>query len=199
MDKYVNYHNWFEDDFLEGDGTEHDEDIEFISVDGKEVRPGDTVYSSIYYGGFEDTYISPQFTFSKKIYVTDLSYFGTSHDTFFAHVIGNEVYPRQDFTNKYSGFLHLCVKNIDKRFVEDYVKGCKENRYNPTKNNNDRCKEWLDYLGIYDDVCKLYKKRSKQKKNKNDGEMKVLNIVSELTDKEKEEMLKILLTDRSSE
>ena len=201
-DEYLDYHNWLVEDYLEGEGTPHTEDIVFKSIDGEELKIDDVVYTGIYYGrNSDDYYISPDFTFAKMVKITDLVYATTSMDKFVYKLYGNEWYPNGERNSKEDGFVPLAMKNVTEQFVIDFVKECKERRENPSNENKGYYKNrraWLEKLGVFEQVCELYNKRTtepkKQKKNNPvEKDNTVKDILSTLSETQKKEMLKLLL------
>ena len=196
-DDYLDYHNWITEDYLEGEGTPHTEDIEFKSIDGEELKIGDQVYTSIYYGrDRDDCYISPNFTFARKIAITDLVYAGTSMDRFAYKFYGIEIYPNGEQNRVEDGFVPLAMKNVTEQFIIDFVKACKERRENPSNEKNyyyEERKKWLEKLGVFEQVCKLYKKPAVKKETKPiEKKDTVKEMFSSLSEKQKKEMLKLL-------
>lgn len=198
-DDYLDYHNWITEDYFEGEGTPHTEDIEFKSIDGEELKIGDTVYTSIYYGrNRDDCYISPDFTFARQIAITDLVYVGTSTDRFCYKFYGIEIYPNGEQNRVEDGFVPLAMKNVTEQFIIDFVKACKEHKENPSNEKNyhyEERKKWLEKLGVFEQVCKLYKKSAVKKETKPKPVEKkdtVKEIFSSLSEKQKKEMLKLL-------
>lgn len=198
-DDYLGYHNWITEDYLEGEGTPHTEDIEFKSIDGEELKIGDMVYTSIYYGrNRDDCHISPNFTFATKVAITDLVYAGTSTDKFCYKFYGIEIYPNGERNRVEDGFVPLAMKNVTEQFIIDFVKACKEQKENPSNEKNyhyEERKKWLEKLGVFEQVCKLYKKSAVKKETKPKPVEKkdtVKEIFSSLSEKQKKEMLKLL-------
>lgn len=202
-DEYLDYHNWITEDYIEGEGTAHTEDIEFKSIDGEELKIGDMVYTGIYYGrDRNDCYISPDFTFAVKVQITDLVYSGTSTDKFSYKFYGIEIYPNSELNRAEDGFVPLAIKNVTEQFVIDFVKACKERKENPSNEKKDDYKkrrEWLEKLGVFEQVCKLYEKPAVKKETKPKPSEKkdtVKEVFSSLSEKQKKEMLKLLLKEK---
>ena len=220
-DDWLNYHNWLTEDYLAGEGTHHNEDVCFKSADGADLNIGDIVYTSLYYGSdvLGDS-CSVSGTFTRKIRVTELIY---TNEEFYAptkKIIGDILIntfcpPINGSSNKDCELCNCSLKNITEQFICDFVKTCKEYRINPSNEKLGDYKSrkfWLDELGIFDDVCKRYNSRSKKtskvggpevkeasnKVSSNKGSSdktnkKVEEILSGLSDKEKKEMLKLLI------
>ena len=209
IDKYLDCHNWMDESCFKGNGTEHVEDIDFTSVDGKELKLGDFVYDSIYYGSHDDWYISPTFTFTSYGKIIELNSYwegnflidgsikisqkknGVAVAEKYWMTYGNYV------GQKYSFFAELALKDVDDKFIEDYIKACKTTKFNPFSNSmnshdKETCEGWLKYMGIYDKVKNKYKKVTVRKRVKIEKDSTVDDIISELTEKQKKEMLKKL-------
>ena len=208
MDEYIQYHNRIPEAHLEGELHEHTEEIDFHDVNGEPLSIGDYAYSGIYYGTPDDHYVSPDFTFTRKMEIVGFVY--ANKGTFFINgivkkyattsAICYEVYPKEDSRWKHSEATGLMVKTIDEKFVEDYVKGCRSHRFNPTVDRyGDHHEEWLKTLGVYDEVCKLYKKRpsakkkAEKKKTESNVSKDVKAMLAGMSEEEKAEMLKQLM------
>ena len=95
------------------------------------------------------------------------------------------------------------LKTIGEKFVEDYVKGCRSHRFNPTVDRyGDHHEEWLKTLGVYDEVCKLYKKRpsakkkTEKKKTESNVSKDVKALLAGMSEEAKAEMLKQLMKNK---
>lgn len=219
-DDWLDYHNWLTEDYLEGEGTHHNADICFKSADGADLNIGDIVYTSLYYGNdVVGDSCSVTCTFTRKIKVTELIYTNEEFRVPTKKLVGDRIkefrVPVNGSWNKDCELCNHSLKNITEQFICDFVKTCKEYRINPS---NEKLgdyklrKFWLEELGIFDDVCKRYNSRSKKtskvegpkvkeasnKVSSNKGSSdktnkKVEEILSGLSDKEKKEMLKLLI------
>lgn len=219
-DDWLDYHNWLTEDYLEGEGTHHNEDVCFKSADGDDLNIGDIVYTSLYYGSdvLGDS-CSVSGTFTRKIKVTELIYTNEEFCVPTEKLIGDRIkefyVPVNGSWNKDCEFCNCSLKNITEQFICDFVKTCKEYRINPSNEKLGDYKSrkfWLDELGIFDDVCKRYNSRSKKTSKVREPEVngssdkepevkvsstktnkKVEEILSGLSDEEKKEMLKLLI------
>lgn len=173
LDEYIQYHNRIPEEHLEGELHEHTEEIDFHDVHGNPISIGDYAYSGIYYGSPDNYYVSPNFTFARQMQIIGFEY--SNKGTFYVDGVVNknvsitalcrQTDPEYIGRHKYTETLGLMVKATDEKFVEDYVNGCKMHRFNPTVDRyGDHHEEWLRKLGVYDEVCKLYKKRPATKK-----------------------------------
>lgn len=210
MDEYLKNYNWLTEDFIQGQGNEHLENVDFISVDGEQLHIGDNIYDSIYYGNYGNGnwYLSPNFTFTsygKIISLTCTWEEGISSDnkkiiyTIKEGTASAEKYWIENSMNtNFTFFIINALKNPGDKFVEDYVKACKKNRFNPfgDKVHPDeikRVKEWLTFMGVYDQVKNNYDKITvKKKKTTVKKDSTVDDIISQLNDKQKKELLKKL-------
>lgn len=216
MDEYLNYHNWLTEDYIQGQGTEHLENVDFISVDGEELHIGDNIYNDIYYGNSNNWYLTPSFTFTSYGKITCLTC--TWEEAIYSDG-GKIIYPIKEGTalaekywiknsinTNFTFFTSIALKNPGDKFVEDYVKFCKKNRFNPFGFNDKvqpdeikRVKEWLTFMGVYDQVKNHYdkttptkKKKTTVKKDSIKKDSTVDNIISQLNEKQKKELLKKL-------
>ena len=224
-DDWLDYHNWLTEDYIAGEGTHHNKDICFKSVDGDDLSIGDVVYTSLYYRSVTgDNGCCVTGTFTRKVRVTKLIYTNEEFQAPTEKLVGNiikEFYvPVNGSWNKECEFCNHSLKNVTEQFICDFVKTCKESRINPLNEklgDYESRKFWLDELGIFDDVCKRYRSRSKktskvggssdkesevEKSSDKEPEVKgssdktnkkVEEILSGLSDEEKKEMLKLLI------
>lgn len=204
-DEYLQYNNWLTEDFIAETENKHsfEEGIDFISADGKELSIGDEVYSSVYYGGRGNPYISPEFTFTAKIAIDRLECVveGTFYEDgsvgtvtrgeYFGERIDNV---RQSDTTRGSGFTYLALKTPDEDFADEYIMACKRHRFNPS--NDERARKWLEIMGVLEYVEKNYKKVANKKSTTTEKKKsKVEDIFEGLTARQKKEMLKLLIKD----
>lgn len=219
-DDWLDYHNWLTEDYLEGEGTHHDADVCFKSADGADLNIGDIVYTSLYYGSdVAGDSCSVTGTFTRKVRVTELIYTNEEFSVPTEKLVGDRIkefyVPVNGSWNKDCEFCNCSLKNITEQFICDFVKTCKEYRINPSNEKLSDYKSrkfWLDELGIFDDVCKRYSSISKKTSKVEEPEVKeasnkvssnkgssdktnkkVEEILSGLSDKEKKEMLKLLI------
>lgn len=220
MDDFLDYHNWLSEDYFEGEGTERTEEIDFSGIRGTDVQFGDTVYADIYNGNKNDHSIYPYLTFTRMgnvlyfMYENEITFYtnGRKGEQARSMVVCDFYYPSYWANSKGSEGAWGVVKNIDEDFINDYVKACKKNRFNPSKNDREkRAIEWLKQWGIYDKVCELYNKQTPAKKKttktvkkeavvKNCSGYKVAEevraMLAGMSEEEKAEMLK-QLTEKS--
>lgn len=206
-DEFIQYHNRIPEEHLEGEINEHTDEFDFLGIHDEVIEIGDTVYSDFYYSSVEGKYVEPEFTFAKQLKVIGLRY--SKEGDFYrdGKIVENtkkDVIGEIEYTlfmpssqgNKTSETAEYLLKTIDDRFVEDYVKGCKRKRFNPTREQMQysHFKDWLDYLEVYDDVCNLYKKKTPKKNTtvKKEEKKTVKDMLVGLTKKEKAELLKEL-------
>lgn len=204
-DEYLCYDNWLTENFIAETENKHsfEEDVDFVSVDGEELSIGDAVYSSVYYGGKDNQYISPNLTFTAKIVIDRLEYVmegtfyrdsgvGTVTRTeFFGEQIDNIC---QSNAIRRSGFTYVALKNPDTDFADEYIRACKRNRFNLS--NNEHARKWLEIMGVLEYVEKNYKKVTIKKSTAVEKKKsKVEDIFEGLTARQKKEMLKLLTKD----
>ena len=206
MDEYLNFHNWLTEDNIQGQGTEHMENVDFVSVDGEQLHIGDYIYNDIYYGNHTNWYLSPTFTFTS--YGKIISLTCTWEERIDSDIIyqikegtaSAEKYWIEDSINEnFTFFTSIALKNPGDKFVEHYIKACKKNRFNPFGDNVNpydakRVREWLTFMGVYDQVKNNYDKITTKKKKTTlkEKDSTVDNILSQLNDKQKKELLKKL-------
>lgn len=204
-DDYINYHNWIPADYLQGEGTEHTEDVEFVGVDGREISIGDFVYGDVYFSAYDsegEDINRPDvaLTFARGGTVENLVYYKTELDHKNDGTPLVECSLRAVFPEKSNGWVSSNpVSHVfsvaDEKFINDYVASCKSHRFNPTieKWGETRHTEFLKYLGVYDDVCECYNNWNKARKKKAAKTKNKLNeLVSGLTAEEKAELLRML-------
>lgn len=212
MDEYLNYHNWLTEDYIQGQGTEHLENVDFVSVDGEQLHIGDHIYNDIYYGNSNNWYLAPGFTFTSYGKIISLTctweeaIYSDGGKTIYQIKEGNALaekyWIKNSINTNFTFFIINALKNPGDKFVEDYIKACKKNRFNPfgDKVHPDeikRVKEWLTFMGVYDQVKNNYDKITTKKKKttvKKDStkDSTIDNIISQLNDKQKKELLKKL-------
>lgn len=207
-DEYLQFHNWLTEDFIAETENKHsfEEDIDFVSVDGEELSIGDVVYSSVYYGGKVNRYISPRLTFTAKISIDRMEYImeGTfyrdgsvetlTRSEYFGEQIDNV---RQSNTTRRNGFTYVALKNPDTDFADEYIRACKLNRFNPFK--DEHAEKWLKIMGVLEYVEKNYKKVTNKKNAPTEKKKsKVEDIFEGLTARQKKEMLKLLTKDANT-
>lgn len=210
LDEYLIYHNWLTEDYIQGQGTEHLENVDFVSVDGEQLNIGDHIYNDIYYGNYGNGnwYLSPSFTFTSYGKIISLICTweeGINSDNkkiiypIKEGTASAEKYWIKDSINEnFTFFTSIALKNPGDKFVEDYIKSCKKNRFNPFSDKVNpydakRVKEWLTFMGVYDQVKNNYNKITvKKKKTTVKKDTLVDNIISQLNDKQKKELLKKL-------
>ena len=209
MDDWLVYHNWLTEDYFEGEGTRHNKDVCFKSADGDDLSIGDVVYTSLYYGNGR---VSESCTFTKKTRVTKLIYSKEKTYNPIEKIEGDILIDtlcpsiNGSLNKKHSSFCNAVLKNVTEQFLRDFVKTCKDYRIDPCNEKlggHKSRKFWLDELGIFDKVCELYGSRPKKSPSKKTSVVeksfrksetckKVKDILSEMTDDEKKEMLKLL-------
>lgn len=213
MDDYLDYHNWLSEDYFEGEGTERTEEIDFSGIRGTDIQIGDTVYADIYNGNKNSHYVYPYLTFTRMgnvlyfMYENEITFYtdGRKSEQPCSSVVCDFYYPTCWANKNGSEGAWAVVKNIDDEFINDYVKACRQHRFNPeTRKEEERAIEWLKHWGIYDKVCELYnkqtpakkkpaeKKKTTEKKTKKSASGEIKELLASMTDEMKAELLKQL-------
>jgi len=198
-DEYLTYHNWMKEECFSGKGTEHIEDIEFVSVDGKQLNIGDCIYDGIFYAGIDGKYISPDFTFTSygKIKILGYKWEGFHYSDGKTEIITSifgDAHPIKYWMENESDTFdfnpNFALKEVNDIFVENYIKACKEKRINPFNLSEDtKIFKWLNFMGIYEKVINNYKKITIRKNKKKEKDTTVDDFLSSLTKKQKKELL----------
>lgn len=165
-DEYIQFHNWIPEDDLSGAINEHEEDVEFISHDKEALSIGDDVIASVFYGDYEDSYLSPSLTFTYVGAIVGLEYEikKYEHKTYTTR---RAIVESHDGTN-HNEFTPYLVKKIDETFAFEYVKFCKKNRFNPIKESErqySKNKKFLEEIHLWDKVLEIYNNWNKYRKD----------------------------------
>ena len=214
--RYLNYHNRILEDEIIAVGETHpfdDIELTYKSVYGDNIEIGMTGYSCIYYGGENNWYISPNFTFTSWGTVQKISKFVEQSGVTKRVIMSEEVKSKynkdkdyyeafQDDGNLREHFPYLLLTKVDERFVKEYVAALGKHRMKSAltdEKNYDYhlIKSWLEMMGVYDDAVKLAKncksssstKRTTTKKPKKDKLEDLLKGLSEADKKKLKEML----------
>ena len=96
-----------------------------------------------------------------------------------------------------NAFVYLLQKDLDDKFIEEYVKACKNEKFGLfSKDYNKRTIDNLEGLGILDKVKEKYGKvkshNIKKDNSKKASSKKIKDLLASLTEKEKEELLREL-------
>jgi hypothetical protein len=208
-DEYIQFHNWIPESDLSGPTNEHEEDVTFISHDKEILSIGDVVAASIFYGDYEDSYLSPSLTFA---------YVGTIFGFEYEIIRGSSLIRRtalvdRDGKNEVE-FTPYLVKNFDETFVLEYVKFCKKDRFNPIKEADRpyaKHKVFLEGVHLWDKVIETYNnwnkvrqgaKKKNYKPNKKLPKVDPLQsdikkLLKSLTEEQKEELKKQLIEEQN--
>lgn len=233
--KYLNYHNTIYEDEIEAVGETHpfdDEDLIFKSVNGDEVKIGMSGYDGIYYGGKKYSYISPDMKFTQYGTVVKIRKFVENNSTelnpnncstemrLTIRRNLNKTYDKEQdcwtFTqNNHQSefdrvFPYLFLTKIDEKFINDYVDEVFKRRdsgilLNGKHPDYNIVKQWLNHMGVYDEILELAKKRksgsvkksSVENKKKNVGKSKkktnkLEELLAGLSESEREKLKKML-------
>ena len=205
-DKYLNYHNIIFEDEIEAVRETHpfdDEDLVFKSVNGDDVKIGMSGYDGIYYGGKDDSYISPSMTFTQYGTVVRISKFVENNSTKLNPnycytelnlTISRDLDKTYDYDNKCwtltqnnhqsesdRVFPYLFLTKTDEKFINDYVDAVFKRRdsgilLNEKHHDYNIVKQWLTHMGVYDEVLELAKKRKTGSAKKSSVETKKKNV-----------------------
>ena len=182
QDKYLYYHNQITEEYLEAVGYVHsfDENISNMmkSHDNQELKIHQKIYSSIYYGSREKSYIDEKFTFACYGSIVRFHRFRSEYDNNIDAFIkreflcenkdGKEYRDARKFGKVSTYHPGGILVNINKDFAQEYLDTCFRKR------NSSILKEtsydfydvhsWLTHMGIWEQVMDLYKKRKCIKK-----------------------------------
>ena len=201
-DEYIQFHNWIPESDLSGPTNEHEEDVTFISHDKEILSIGDVVAASVFYGDYEDSYLSPSLTFA---------YVGTIFGFEYEIIRGSSFIRRTALIDKNGSneveFTPYLVKNFDEAFAFEYVKFCKKDRFNPIKESErqySKNKKFLEEIHLWDKVLEIYNSWAKYRKDgkitekkkcvkKEKEKIDITKLLNSLSEEEKEELKKQLL------
>ena len=201
-DKYLNYDNRIAEEEIIPVGETHpfdDTELVYKSVNGDEIKIGTTGYSSIYYGGENNTYISPDFTFTEWGTVQKITKFveksSVRKEVIMSEEVRNEYNreiksyePTQADGHLRTHFPYLLLTKADDNFIKEYVKSLGKRRIKAAltdpKHHDYHCiKSWLENMGVYEEVCKLAKRGSKSSSTKTTKPKKEKQPTSKKKDK----------------
>ena len=218
--KYLNYHNRVTEDEIMAISETHpfdDTELVYKSVNGDDVKIGTTGYYCIYYGGENDYYISPNFTFTSWGTVHKIAKFvdDRGHDICVKKdvILYEEVESKYNTANVYyealqsdgrlrEHFACLLLTTVDKKFVKEYVAALGKYRMKSAlveERHHDYhlIKSWLEMMGVYDDVIKLAKRgetttKRTSTKNKKTKKEKLEDILKDLSPAERKKLTEML-------
>ena len=166
-DEYLRYHNWMTEDYIEGNGTSHEEDFTFLSVKGGDLTIGDLVYDGMYYGSSTKSYLHPECIFTRLLRVDALEVEKLESRSSSWDLCARTTIV-EDFQNPYNNgtksinksFVCILLKEDEsKLIVEDYIKACKKDRFNIRKQPAESSAvKTLKKIGIYQEVLANYDK-----------------------------------------
>ncbi len=220
-DEYIRYHNWLTEDYIEGNGTSHEEDFTFLSVKGGDLSIGDLVYDSLYYGASTKSYIEPECTFTRllrvdALEVEKLESRSSRWDLYASTTVMEDFQNPNNNGTKSINRSFVCIllrEDETKLIVEDYIKACKKKRFNIKKQPAESSAvKTLKKIGVYQEVLANYnkvkltfdkdttiqtaaiKKPAKKKKTKVDlSDTKAEDILNNMSQEQRQEMLALLM------
>ena len=214
---YLRFHNRLTSEYLEpvGDAHSFDEDIKFISKDGKEIHIGDNVYTHLY--SMSKANIRFTFTGYGQVYCMEYSYeeFHTTpgYEVYFKRSFlctdpnGRPYGDARRFGNDSSSYALDINFGVDDKYIEDFAREYIKGKKYLSDYNNYEIKEWLNHLGIYDKVMDLVDKigsSSKESKRKSTSQKKsstkpkskeskkLEKLLAGLTEEEKKNLKRLL-------
>ena len=214
---YLQFHNRLTSEYLEpvGDSHSFDEDVKFISKDGKEIHIGDNIYDHLY--SMSKANIRFTFTGYGQVYCMEYSYeelhTKPSYRVYFKRSFlctdpnGNSCGDARRFGNNSEAYASEIYFGADDRYIEDFAREYIKGKKYLSDYSNYEIKEWLNHLGVYDKVMDLInkienspketksksspKKKSptKPKSKKNE---KLEKLLAGLTEEEKKNLKRLL-------
>ena len=173
---YLKFHNHLTSEYLEpvGDSHSFDEDIKFISKDGKEIHIGDNIYDHLY--SMSKANINFTFTGYGQVYCMEYSYEEfhnkPGYRVYFKRSFlctdpnGNPYGDARRFGNDSEAYASEIYFGADDKYIEDFARQYIKGKKYLSDYNNYEIKEWLNHLGVYDKVMELVDKLSKKDKPK---------------------------------
>ena len=214
---YLRHHNRLTSEYLESVGDSHsfDEDVNFISKDGKEIHIGDNIYDHLY--SMSKPNIRFTFTGYGQVYCMEYSYeelhTKPCYEVYFKRSFlctdpnGRPYGDARRFGNNSSTFAFGVNFGVDDKYIEDFAREYIKGKKHLSDYNNYELKEWLNHLGIYDKVMDLvdeigspskeFKRKSTSKKksstkSKSKESEKLEKLLAGLTEEEKRNLKKLL-------
>lgn len=181
-DAYLQYHNRIAEDEIEAVGETHpfdDEELTVKSVNDDVIKIGMFAWDDIYYSSVDGPYISPSFTFTNYGEVFAITKFFDKYDKGgFQVSVHHQLRSRYDSaTDKYilvldndssSDIPGYLMTRITDTFAQEYVDQLFKDRNSKLLANENHCdysrvRAWLEQMGIWDEVMRLYTKRKSGK------------------------------------
>ena len=214
---YLVLHNRLTSEYLEpvGDSHSFDEDVKFISKDGKEIHIGDNIYDHLY--SMSKANIHFVFTGYGQVYCMEFSYekFCTKprYEVHFKRSFlctdpnGRPYGDARRFGNISYAFASEINFGVDDKYIEEFAREYIKGKKYLSEYNNYEIKEWLNHLGVYDKVMDLvdkigspskeFKRKSTSKKkssikSKSKKNEKLEKFLSDLSEEELKELKKLL-------
>jgi hypothetical protein len=214
---YLKFHNRLTSEYLEpvGDSHSFDEDIKFISKDGKEIHIGDNIYAYLY--SMSKANIRFTFTGYGQVYSMEYSYeelhTKPGYRVYFKRSFlcttpnGKPYGDGRRFGNDSEAYASDIYFGADDKYIEDFAREYIKGKKYLSDYNNYEIKEWLNHLGVYDKVMDLVdkigspskeskrkstsqKKSSTKSKSKESGKLE--KLLAGLTEEEKKNLKRLL-------
>ena len=221
--RYLKYHNKILEDELEPVGEVHpfdDDELVYKSVNGDEIAIGTKAYSSVYFGGEDSTYIDTDFTFTSYGSVKSIEKFCEGR-TYLDRRVNLSIETDKEYNkeNQYwelyscdklrksSEFPYLLLTNPKSGFAEEYITKLfskKNSKVLIDESHHDYhlVHEWLEHMGILDEVMELYNNRKsgkevrkpkpKTKKKSTKKDDKLLKLLEGLSEEDKKKLRDLL-------
>ena len=214
---YLRHHNRLTSEYLESVGDSHsfDEDIKFISKDGKEIHIGDNIYADLY--SMSKPNIRFTFTGYGQVYSMEYSYeelhTKPCYEVYFKRSFlctdpnGRPYGDARRFGNNSEAYALEINFGVDDKYIEDFTREYIKGKKYLSDYNNYEIKEWLNHLGIYDKVMDLadkigspskeFKRKSTSQKksstkSKSKESRKLEKLLAGLTEEEKKNLKRLL-------
>ena len=214
---YLKFHNHLTSEYMEPVDDSHpfDEDVKFISKDGKEIHIGDNIYDHLY--SMSKANIRFTFTGYGQVYRMEYSYeelhTKPGYEVYFKRSFlctdpnGRPYGDARRFGNDSSSYALAINFGVDDKYIEDFAREYIKGKKYLSDYNNYEIKEWLNHLGIYDKVMDLvdkigsptkeFKRKSTSKKksptkSKSKESEKLEKLLAGLTEEEKKNLKRLL-------
>lgn len=214
---YLQFHNRLTSEYLEpvGDSHSFDENIKFISKDGKEIHIGDNIYTHLY--SMSKANIRFTFTGYGQVYCMEYSYeelhTKPTYRVYFKRSFlcidpnGRPYGDARRLGNNSEAYAFEICFGVDDKYIEDFAREYIKGKKYLSDYNNYEIKEWLNHLGVYDKVMDLVdkigspskefkrkstspKKSSTKSKSKENGKLE--KLLAGLTEEEKKNLKRLL-------
>ena len=211
--RFLNYHNRILEEELEPVGEVQpfdDDDLVYKSVNGDEIKLGMTGYYGIYYGGENDYYIVPEFTFTEYGEITEIWKFFDGYaekrvnlcvltdKKFNKDTDRYELYSLDENQRTPAVYPYLLLTNPKSGFADEFVDTIFSKRNSKImvdENHRDYyiVHAWLEHMGILDEVMELYNKRKNGCSKTKAKKKEITSTKTKKTSNRKEDKLSKLL------